>query len=61
MAEQQVSTALNRLSDEAFTASLSNRDRESLAALVEEYFCASASTNESEDEDEEEFGDHGMQ
>ena len=60
MAEQQVSTALNRLSDEAFTASLSDRDRESLAALVEEYFCCSASANELDSEDEE-LGDHGMQ
>ena len=60
MAEQHVSSVLNRLSDKAFTASLSKRD-ESLAAHVEEYFCASASTNKSEDEEVKEFGDHGMQ
>ena len=65
MAEQQASTvasSLNKLSDGAFTTSLSARDRGALATLVEEYFCsASTSTNDLEDEEEEEFAYIGMQ
>ena len=66
MAEQQASSSmvpssLNKLSDGAFTASLSARNRGALAELIEEYFCsASASTNDLEEEEEEEFGDVGM-
>ena len=63
MAEQQVSTvafALNKLSDDAFTASLSDRDLGSLTELIEEYFCSSPRANDSEEEEEEELDCLGM-
>ena len=63
MAEQGVSTvasALNKLSDDAFTASLSDRDRGSLTEPIEEYFFSASATDELENEEKEELGGLGM-
>ena len=57
MAEKAAS-ALKALSDDALAASLSTRDRSALTELIEEYFCTASASDE---EEEEEFGDVGMQ
>ena len=56
----KVATAINLLSEDAFTAGLSAGDRDSLSEFITEYF-GSADTNSSDEEqEEEELGDDGM-
>ena len=50
---ERVASALNSLTDSAFTDLLSARDQSAIAALVEDYFCAGPEDSECNDDGED--------